>query len=104
MRKLPRKPDPIEQWAATQDAVRLPDEKICASAVRAAVKRSGLTTAEIARRSGLPRITVQRIVGYGPLAEAGPYRKQPSVLVLVRLLEACGAELIVRWPQLGARR
>src|SRR5262249_48143987 len=107
MRKLPRKPDPLEQWAAAQDAVRLAgDADVWQAVVRAAVKRSGLSTAEIARRAGLGLLRVQRIVGYGVLFEAHGPSRGPGLRVrdLVRVLDACGAELLLRWPQLGSRR
>ncbi len=66
------------------------DDRAIMALIEVLLDRAGLTQAEVARRMG---VTINTVNQYRWLR-----KKRPSIRWITRLAEACGARLVVEWP------
>lgn len=71
-------------------SVVLPDDRVVNSLIEQLLNRAGLPEAELARRLGIKRQSLNQY--------KISRRRRPSVQWLARLAEACGARLLIEFP------
>lgn len=89
-------PSLVVPLARTPFHVVSPDPKALTALILALVERSGLPSAEVARRMGFSR---QCLNGY-----LSGKKANPSLVWITRLAQICGATLRLDWPSFGSDR